>query len=694
MVLSRLSRWCHRHRFTVIACWVVLLLGGVLSAPALFERLSSDAGDLPDSEASVAEEIVDRASPAGDEVAATLVDTSASELRHEVVQLEKSLLAVPGVAAVAHPWNGDLPLSEGGTTALVTVALEHDDPEEVAEQVAEVVSGADVTEVAVGGGPLLDVEMEEQAARDLVTAEVVSVPLMLLVLVLLFGGVAGASVPVLASLTAIGGTLLTLLAVSTVTEVSVFAVNVVTMLGLGLAVDYALLAVSRYRRELASGRGREDAVGAAFATAGRTVVFSGLTVAVSLSGLLVFDDPFLSSMGAASMVVVLLDVAASVTLVPALLRVFGSRIKPARPERERGVWAAWARRLRRTPVVAGVAATGVLVVTALPLVGASFADPDARSLPSSSPSRQLVELVERQLPGASTEPVTVVVDEPLGRGERASYVEELGRLDGVLAASVRTGTAGMTVVDLVPDGPTQGTVARELVEAARSMPSPAPALVSGPAAELVDYEAMVRDRLPVMVAVLVGGTLVLLFLFTGSLLLPVKALLMNTLSLGAAFGALVWVLQEGHLSGLVGADTVGTLSTTTPVLVLGIAFGLSMDYEVFLLGAIGEAYQETGDNDLAVEQGLQRTGGIISAAALLMVVVYGAFLVGGFAPVQQVGFGLAAAVALDATLVRLVLVPSLMTLMGRWNWWAPRPLRWLHGRVALTETSGAAVHAR
>ncbi|WP_148575450.1 MMPL family transporter [Nocardioides caldifontis] len=688
MVLSRLSRWCHRHPVVVVACWVAVLVGGVLSAPALFERLSSDAGDLPGSEATGAEELVDAASPSGDTISAVLVDDDPAELRGEVQRVAAEVAGLPGVAGVAHPWSADrLPAAEDGTAALVSVELGGAEVEEVAEEAAGLLRGADVGSVEVGGGPLLDLEMEEQAAKDLATAEAVSLPVALLILVVLFGGIAGASVPVLASLTAIGGTLLTLLAVSALTDVSVYAVNVVTMLGLGLAIDYALLVVSRYRRELGLGSSPADAVGTTFATAGRTVVFSGLTVAVSLAGLLVFADPFLSSMGAASLAVVLLDVAAATTLVPALLRVFGRRIKAAPAPRGAGRWAGWARRVRRTPVVAALAAAAVLGLTAVPFLGATFEDPDARSLPESSDSRQLVETAERHLPGVTTEPVTVVVREELGRQEATAYADRLAHVDGVASARLREGTPGLTVVDLLPSGPTQGAVARQVVEEVRSLPSPGTTLVAGPAAELVDYGAMVRDRLPLMLVVLGAGTFVLLFLFTGSVLLPVKALLMNTLSLAAAFGALVWVFQDGHLAGLLGTEAVGSLSITTPVLVLGIAFGLSMDYEVFLLGAIGEAHRQTGDTDLAVEQGLQRTAGIITAAALLMVVVYGAFLLGGFAPVQQVGLGLAVAVAVDATLVRLVLVPAVMTMAGRWNWWAPRPLRWLHDRVGLVEGS-------
>jgi len=349
-----------------------------------------------------------------------------------------------------------------------------------------------------------------------------------------------------------------------------------------------------------------------------------------------------------------------------------------------------ARAVRRRPVaVLGVAGT-LLVLAAAPFLDARFADPDARSLPRSSESRQLTAAIESRfdLPG-DVDPVTVVARGAVAPERLAAYTAALGRLDGVRSVAVREGVPGLTVVDVTPVGESQGDVAKRLVRAVRELPAPAPVEVTGDAARLVDYMEALRDRAPWAAALLFVATFVLLFLFTGSVVLPLKAILMNLLSLGASFGALVWVFQEGHLGGLVGTEALGALSITTPVLVFAIAFGLSMDYEVFLLGRIAESHRRTGDNDRAVEHGLRRTGGIITAAAALMAVVYGAFVAGGFSPVKQVGLGLVLAVLVDATVVRMLVVPAAMTLMGRANWWAPEPLRRLHRRIGLTEAPAA-----
>jgi RND superfamily putative drug exporter len=534
-----------------------------------------------------------------------------------------------------------------------------------------------------------------------VRAEVVSMPVALVLLLVLFGGVVAAGLPVLVALVGVAATLLAMLGFAVVGDVSVYAVNVVTMLGLGLAVDYALLLVSRYREERAAvgalspgGRdtGRDTALSRTFATAGRTVAFSGLTVAASLAGLLVFPDDFLRSMGVAGLSVVLLDLLAALTLLPALLGVFGARIRPGRDPRSSGAaFAATARWVRRRPLGVAVAVCALLAVAALPFLGVRYANPDSSSLPASSPSRQLAETAEARFDTtADVDPVTVVADEQLGAGTAAAYAAELGGLPGVAEVRVRPGVPGLTVVDVVPAGETQGPEALRLVDDVRALPAPAPVLVTGDAAELVDYQQAIGDGLPWMVAIIGTATFVLLFLFTGSVVVPVKALALAALSLGASFGALVWVFQDGHLGALVGTEALGSLSITTPVLVLAIAFGLSMDYEVFLLGRIAEGYRRTGDTDRAVEQALQRTGRVITAAALLMVVVFAGFVAGGFSPVKQIGLGLALAVAVDATLVRMLLLPAVMTLMGRWNWWAPRWLQRPARALALREEPAAA----
>jgi putative drug exporter of the RND superfamily len=393
-------------------------------------------------------------------------------------------------------------------------------------------------------------------------------------------------------------------------------------------------------------------------------------------------------MGLAGLAVVLLDLVAALTLVPALLATWGRRIRPARARTGDGGFARLARRVRRRPLPVVVVVSGLLLLAATPFLGVRFADPDARSLPEASESRRLAEIADERFAAAGdVDPVTVVVPSSLTDAETAGYAERLRALDGAREVSVRADVPGLTVLDVVPTGDSQGPVAMGLVDDVRDIDG---VLVTGDAAELADYQAAIGARLPWMLLVIAGATTVLLFLFTGSLVVPLKALALGALSLGAGFGALVWVFQDGHLGALVGTEALGSLSITTPVIVLAIAFGLSMDYEVFLLGRIAEEHRRTGDSDLAVERGLQQTGRIVTAAAALIVVVFAGFIAGGFSPIKQIGLGLALAVLVDATLVRMLLLPGVMTLMGRRNWWAPRPLRRLHDRLGLTEEPASA----
>ena len=328
----------------------------------------------------------------------------------------------------------------------------------------------------------------------------------------------------------------------------------------------------------------------------------------------------------------------------------------------------------------------LLVLAAAPFLHVRFAEPDARSLTTDSPSRQLSDLVESRFDvAAEVEPIVVVAHGNLPD----SYVTTLRGLDHVTDVTERPDVPGLTVVNVVPEGEAQGRQALELVDRIRALDAPVPVEVTGDAATLADYQDSLMDRAPFALGIVVLATFVLLFLFTGSVVVPVKALVMNALSLGASLGALVWVFQDGNLGGLVGTEALGSLSITTPVLMLAIGFGLSMDYEVFLLGRISETWRRTGDNARAIAGGLQHTGRIVTAAALLMSVVFAGFVAGGFSPVKQVGLGLLLAVLVDATIVRMLLMPATMTVMGRANWWAPAPLRRLHRRIGLTESAPA-----
>jgi RND superfamily putative drug exporter len=334
-------------------------------------------------------------------------------------------------------------------------------------------------------------------------------------------------------------------------------------------------------------------------------------------------------------------------------------------------------------LLAGAAA---LTLAGAPFLGATFADPDARSLPAGSPSRQLQEIAADRFPGGTdVDPITVVAD---GTPLLGGFADRLRALDGVQEVTERS-VPGYTVLDVLPEGTSQGTTAMRLVEEIRALDAPVPVRVTGDAARLVDYQDALVERLPWALLVVLVATTVLLFLFTGSLVVPLTAVVLTTLSLGASFGALVWVFQDGHLGWLVGTEALGSLSVTTPVLVFAIAFGLSMDYEVFLLGRIAETWRATGDNAVAVDHGLRRTSRTVTSAAVLVVIVFAGFVAGGFSPVKQVGLGLVLAVIADVTVVRMLMLPAVMHLLGRANWWAPAPLRRLHDRHGLTEEAPA-----
>jgi RND superfamily putative drug exporter len=442
------------------------------------------------------------------------------------------------------------------------------------------------------------------------------------------------------------------------------------------------------------------------ATAGRTVAVSGLTVAIALAGLLIFPQVFLRSMGFGGMAAVLVAMVAALTLLPALLAVLGQRVN-ALPVRRRsrtlpvtgsGAWARLAHSVMRRPVLYAVSVVAVLLALGLPFLRVTFGGIDTRALPAGTESRVVAETLDRDFTANAASPIEAVVTLPAGvesaAGQAAlrSWVGSARGLDGITSAEV-TGAAGSTArVELGLAGDPISGAARDLVRRVRDLPPPAggQVLVGGRTAELVDLLASIGSLLPWMALFVAGTSFVLLFLAFGSVVLPVKALLMNVLSLSASFGAIVWIFQDGHLSGLLGFTPTGTLEATQPILVLAIVFGLSMDYEVFLMSRIREQYELTGDNTAAVATGLQRTGGIITSAALLLTVVIGAFSLSGITFIKLIGVAMIIAIAVDATVVRALLVPATMRLLGRANWWAPAPLRRLHDRIGFREPSDTA----
>ncbi|MGN6090694.1 MAG: MMPL family transporter, partial [Actinomycetales bacterium] len=491
------------------------------------------------------------------------------------------------------------------------------------------------------------------------------------------------------ALASVAGGLFALLGFSHLLQLDPSVASVTTVMGLGLSIDYALLLVSRFREERSRGYDAQESLARMMATAGRTILFSALTVAVSLSGLFFFDVIVYKGLAAAGLSVVVFALLAALTLVPALIAVFAKRIKPTRASgADDGFFARLARTTQRRPIPVVVAVALVVLIAGTPFLGAHYRLGGVELLPTDSEARQFSDLIDARFPQSAADPLLVVAHVPAS--QLAAYTTEVTQrpdvaphLRAVLPPQDRL--HGWSSLAVIAKGDPQGEDAQALVHALREHRPAFRTWVTGNGAVLVDLSAQVAAGVW-KAALWVGlATFVLLFLMTGSVLVPLKALVMNTLSLGATFGALIWIFQEGHLSGLLGFTPVGGLETWLPVMVFAFAFGLSMDYEVFLLSRIKELYDSGLPNDRAVELGLQRTGRIITSAALLVVIVFAGFAAGRTMTIKEIGVALAIAVAVDATLVRCLLVPATMTLLGDLNWWAPGPLRRLHARIGLRE---------
>jgi putative drug exporter of the RND superfamily len=705
-VFAGLGRFVYRRRFPAALAWVVVLAAGLGFGSEVFARLGTGSGLRDDSESVVVGDLLGRLGGSATELTAVVDGRDAADpaFRAEIARASADLEAVPGVRRVVAPWRagaeeppvagaegGEPLVARDGRAVRLRVEVEQDLDERVharaVRRIEERLRAIDAPRVLVGGEGSANEEFQDQAQADLERGERLALPVLLLLLLLVFRGIAAAVTPLLVAVVAVAGALLILLGVSEVADISAYSVNVVTMLGLGLAVDYSLLVISRFREERAGGQELPAAIERTLATAGRTVAFSGLTVAASLCGLLVFAEPFLRSLAWGGIGVVMVAMVAAVTLVPALLGIWGRRIRPGRAApSDQGLFYRLSRVVQRAAPAIVVVVAALLILLALPFRHARLENSGLEALPRSSESRQLFETVDRRFEGGGTDPIVVVVETDPRSPLLAPYLRRIGTLPGVQSVRPREGIPPvLTVVDVLPAGSSQGPVATGLVERIRELERPVPVGVTGAAAFLVDYRDSLLGRLPWAFGLIGLVTFVLLFLMTGSVVVPVKAIIMNVLSLGASFGALVWVFQDGHLSGLLGFDPPGMVDITVPVLIFVFAFGLSMDYEVFLLSRIKEAWDQTGDNDRAVALGLQRTGRIVTSAATLIVVVFLGFAAGELLTIKEVGLGMAIAVILDATVVRMLLVPATMKLMGRWNWWAPPAMRRLHLRFGLLE---------
>jgi RND superfamily putative drug exporter len=564
----------------------------------------------------------------------------------------------------------------------------------------------------VGGLAPTEVTINNKVSSNITRAESISFPVLLILLVIIFGSVVAATAPLLIGGLAILGSLTVLRLLTLITTVSVYSVNITTIVGLGLGIDYGLFIVTRFREELRRQDSVEDAVARTVATAGRTVVVSGVTVALALTSLMLFQPVFLRSMGYGGVATVAVDMIAALTVLPALLAVLGPRINALAVRRSlraetakteatgkseaTGGWYRLARFVMRRPVAFVAVIVVALLALGTPFLHISWGGTDARVLPASSTVTQVENALATDFPANSTNPIEAVVTGVTSPAQLAAYTARIDAIPGVKGVVV-TGQRGSSVRLDVGYSPLPfSPQARQIVTSIRALAPPAHAavVVGGASAMLVDELSSLGGTLPWMALLTVIATFVLLFLAFGSVVLPVKAIVMNVLSLSATFGVIVWVFQWGHLSGLLGFTAIGTIDPTMPVLLLAIVFGLSMDYEVFLLSRIRERYDETGDNTEAVATGLQRTGGLITSLALLLVIVVGLFSASDVVFLKLLGVGMIVALVVDATIVRILLVPATMRLLGRANWWAPGPLRRLYARYGITESEPGAAPAQ
>jgi RND superfamily putative drug exporter len=548
--------------------------------------------------------------------------------------------------------------------------------------------------VKVGGPAVAFREVNKQVESDLQRAEMFAFPLLFVLSLIFFRSVVAALLPLLIGGLAIVGTFLMLRLVSELTSVSIFALNLVTGLGLGLAIDYSLFIVSRYREELARSGPGPEAMRRTLQTAGRTVVFSSLTVAGAIASLVVFPQRFLYSMGIGGFCVALIAAAIALIVLPAVLTLLGPRVnsltpaflarraeRDARPAHE-GFWYRLSQLVMRHPGRIAISTAALLIALGLPFFGIRFTSVDAQVLPESASARQVDDALRADFPPYRDSPVTLAVRGGRGAAERVAI--EAAHVPGAAAVSQpRQLHGGVYSIDVISPAPPLADSSQDLVRDLRTLRHPA--LVTGQSAHWVDLQRSLGDHLPLVVAIVVAVTLVVLFVMTGSVILPIKQVVMNALGLCAVFGILVLVFQDGRFEGLLGYTSQGGLESTQPLLLFAVLFGLSTDYGVFLLARIKEAHDGGLPNSEAVAVGLERTGRIVTAAALLFCIAIGAFVTSKIIFIKELGLGTAFAVLIDATIIRALLVPSLMQLLGKWNWWAPAPLSRLYARIGVRE---------
>jgi RND superfamily putative drug exporter len=691
-----------RAKRVVIAAIVVAVIAGVLGG-GVASRLSSYGADDPATDSIKAQQRIAAATGLDSNPGlVALVHTggpvrsaAGQERVDKVVQTLRGDRAVGRVATAFAGGDPRAMIAKDGRSTYVVATFRDGMGEDAVDRLAPKLDR--IEGVRVGGTQAARRDVNKIVGQDLARAELLAFPLLFLLSLWFFRSAVAALLPLLVGGVTIMLTFLGLRLLSGPIDISVFALNLVTGLGLGLAIDYSLFIVSRYREEIVrSGPGRA-ALMTTLNTAGRTVLFSSLTVAAALASLLVFPQRFLYSMGIGGVLVALSAAAVALVLLPAVLALLGPRVNAGAPAwlrraaeseargDEAGFWYRLSRFVMRRPGRVAIVAATFMVVLGLPFLRIQFTAVDASVLPSSNEARAVDTALRTDFPPNRTSPVFVVA-ETGDRTALARYAGELRKLPGAAAVGEpRTLGDGVVRVDVVSRGGELSDRSQTLVRDMRRLDPGFGTLVGGGTAEFVDQKSSLGDHIPYALAIVAVATFVVLFLMTGSLILPLKAIVMNVLTLSAAFGLLVLIFQDGRLEGLLGYSSQGALESSQPIVLFAVAFGLSTDYGVFLLGRIKEARDRGASDREAVAIGLERTGRIVTAAALLFCVAIGAFATSRIIFIKELGVGTALAVLIDATIIRALLVPSLMELLGKWNWWAPRPLRRMHDRIGVSE---------
>ncbi len=693
-MFEKLGHLLVRRRKAVLAGFIVTAIAAGVVGSLVFARLEGGGYSDPGSDSYKAATYLNDTFKVKDPAIIFVIDAGKSvsdpAVAAEVAPIEADLRSMPDIAKTLSYWSAGGAkqlMSADGTAAYLFIYGHKSDPTLLTSLAAELQKKYDKKignlRIYVGGFSTFNHAVNDKISKDLALAESISIPLTFIFLLFVFGGLIASAMPVVVGVSAILGAFLILYLISLVTGVSIFALNLVTGMGMGLGIDYSLLMVNRFREELHAGKSVEESVAQTVKTAGRTVFFSGITVMISLAALMFFPQMFLKSFGYAGVSVVAIAILGALIPLPAILALLGSKIdkfvvrKSAIIPKEDGRWAHTARYVMKRPVAVVVLVLLILGTLAAPIKDIVFSQVDTRVLPASNKAAIAAKVGLDKFPGQQGNPIEIIIpDGTTKMVEVNSFVSDLANVSGVIAVGAPE-TAGTDIrIAAIHSMSARSPAAEKMIKEIRALNVPQGTLVGGVAADYADSQIGIAKKLPLALLWIAIGTLLLLFMFTGSIILPIKAVLLNLLSLSATLGVLTWIFIGGHLNWLVGSFTnTGTIDTSMVILIAVVAFGLSMDYEVFLLSRIKEEHDAGHSNIESVALGLQKSARIITAAAVILAVVFAIFVTSGVTSIKTMGFGVAFAILLDATLVRALLVPALMRLFGERNWWAPKALK-------------------